>query len=267
MANPQAENGHIDIANEIAEAMMRVNLSAYESRVLWFLFRKTYGWKKKSDWITLSQFSQCTGLDRRLVHRAIKGLSSKQMIVIYKDDKNRVSYGFQKDFEKWELSSKKMTVIDRDDKVSSIEMTKLSSKEIPTKETIKDTFTKDNNTPPISPRKKQPQEKFILPDWIDSETWDSFQEMRKSIKKPMTDKAKDLLIKKLEAFRARGHDIKAIMEQSVFNSWQDVYELKDRSNGNGNGYRSGAGQTGTRAGAATITARSDENPYPPDREF
>jgi len=33
-ANPQAEDGHIDIANEIAEALMKVNLSAYESRIL-----------------------------------------------------------------------------------------------------------------------------------------------------------------------------------------------------------------------------------------
>lgn len=145
MANPQSENGHIDIANEIAEALMKVNLSAYESRVLWFIFRKTYGWNKKQDWISLSQFSECTGLDRRLVHRAIKNLSSKQMIVINKDDSYHITYGFQKDYEKWQVSSKKMTVINRDDGVSSKEMTGVSSKEIPTKDTLtKDTLTKDN---------------------------------------------------------------------------------------------------------------------------
>jgi|ADurb_Leu_01_Slu_FD_contig_101_408048_length_1942_multi_2_in_0_out_0_3 phage replication O-like protein O len=145
MANPQAENGHIDIANEIAEALMKVNLSAYESRILWFIFRKTYGWNKKEDWISLSQFSMCTGLDRRLVHRAIKSLSSKKMIVINKDDSNHITYGFQKNWEKWDVSSKKMTVINRDDGLSSKEMTRVSSKEIPTKDTLtKDTLTKDN---------------------------------------------------------------------------------------------------------------------------
>lgn len=107
---------------------MRVNLSAYETRVLWFLFRKTYGWKKKTDWITLSQFSLCIGLDRRLIHRALKELSSKKMIVIERDDGKRLRYGFQKNYEKWKLSSKKMTVIDSDDQLSSIQ--------IPTKETI-----------------------------------------------------------------------------------------------------------------------------------
>jgi phage replication O-like protein O len=140
VANPQAEDGHIDIANEIAEALMKINLSAYESRVLWFLFRKTYGWKKKTDRIALSQFAKDIDLDRRLIHRAIKGLSSKKMIVIYKDDTFNVSYGFQKDYDKWIPSSKKMTVINRDDALSSKEMMKLSSKEIPTKDTIQKTL-------------------------------------------------------------------------------------------------------------------------------
>jgi phage replication O-like protein O len=139
MANPQAENGHTDIANEILEALWRVNLSAHETRVLLYLLRKTYGWHKKTDRIALSQFSKDIGIDRRLIHRAIKKLSSnKHMIVIYRDDKNNITYGFQKNYERWKVSSKQMTVIYRDDKVSSKEMIKLSSKEIPTKETTKE---------------------------------------------------------------------------------------------------------------------------------
>jgi len=41
MANPQIENGYLKIAHEIAQALARVNLSAYESRVLWVIWRKT----------------------------------------------------------------------------------------------------------------------------------------------------------------------------------------------------------------------------------
>lgn len=145
MANPQKENGHIDIANEIAEALMQVNLSAYETRVLWCILRKTWGWKKKVDKISLSQFAKAIHLDRRLIHRALKSLSSKKMIVIYKDDKNLISYGFQKNYEIWKLSSKKIPVINIDDALSSKEMTGVSSVQIPTKETItKETITKEN---------------------------------------------------------------------------------------------------------------------------
>jgi phage replication O-like protein O len=148
MASPQVEDGYTPIANEIVEALWKINLSAYECRVLWYLFRKTYGWNKKTDWIALSQFSKDMGLDRRLIHRAIHALSSKKMIVIYKDDSGLVSYGFQKDYDKWNVSSKRMTVIKRDDDVSSKEIRKhrkLSSKEIPTKayKLTKETITKD----------------------------------------------------------------------------------------------------------------------------
>jgi len=140
MANPQKENGFTPIANAIVEALMKVNLSAYETRVLWFLFRKTYGWDKKTDWIALSQFSECIGIDRRLIHRCIKELLAKNMIVIEKDG-SKFKYGFQKDFDQWDCSTKKTshktvikgddssqsretkTVINGDDKLSSKGMT------------------------------------------------------------------------------------------------------------------------------------------------
>ena len=165
MANPQLEDGYTPIANEIAEALMRINLSAYESRVLWYLFRKTYGWGKKTDWISLSQFSKCIGIDRRLVHRAIKQLSSKEMIVIERDDSQRVRYGFNKHYDKWNLSSKEMTVINRDDTLSSKEMTQLSSIQIPTKETItKETITKEKthtSVPKKTDRETCPHQEII----------------------------------------------------------------------------------------------------------
>ena len=37
MASPQKEHGYTPIANEIVEALMKINLSACESRVLWFI--------------------------------------------------------------------------------------------------------------------------------------------------------------------------------------------------------------------------------------
>ncbi len=109
MASPQTENGYTRIANEILEALCRQNLSPYESRMIWFLLRKTYGWKKKSDWISQSQFSKGMDLDRRHVHRTIKRLLRKEIIVICRDDKNRPAYGFQKDYSKWGMSSLQMT--------------------------------------------------------------------------------------------------------------------------------------------------------------
>jgi hypothetical protein len=67
---------------------------------------------------------------------------------------------------------------------------------------------------------------FVLPDWIEKETWDAFVEMRKRIGKAPTEYAKKLLVAKLERFKANGQDIKAVLEKSITSSWQDVFEIK-----------------------------------------
>ena len=41
MASPQKDNGFTPIADEIVEALMMINLSGNEHRILWFIFRKT----------------------------------------------------------------------------------------------------------------------------------------------------------------------------------------------------------------------------------
>ena len=66
---------------------------------------------------------------------------------------------------------------------------------------------------------------FVYPDWLPMETWDAFIKMRKRIKKPPTDYAVKLLINKLDGFRAKGQDVKEIIERSITSSWQDLYEI------------------------------------------
>jgi len=99
-ANPQAEDGHIDIANEIAEALARINISGYEYRILWALWRKTYGWHKKVDRISVTQFEKMTGLDRRNVARTLSRLIKRKLVVKF-DNSFIATYGFQKDYSKW----------------------------------------------------------------------------------------------------------------------------------------------------------------------
>ena len=62
---PNITNGHIDIANELAEALTRVNLSGYQYRIIWCVFRKTWGWHKSTDKISLTQFKDMTGQKKK----------------------------------------------------------------------------------------------------------------------------------------------------------------------------------------------------------
>jgi phage replication O-like protein O len=143
MANPQAENGHVDIANELVEYLARYRLSGEEWQTLLVIWRKTYGWHKKEDKISLSQFAVMTGLKKQTAHRALKKLSSKKIIAIIKNDDSQInSFRFNKDFDKWLPSSKKITpssnlitgVIKNDYEPSSKMITTKEKKETITKE-------------------------------------------------------------------------------------------------------------------------------------
>ena len=72
---------------------------------------------------------------------------------------------------------------------------------------------------------KKETKKFELPDWISQDSWDGFVEMRKKIKKPLTDRACTGIINKLDKFGRQNAD--AILDQSTESCWQTVYELKE----------------------------------------
>lgn len=63
-------------------------------------------------------------------------------------------------------------------------------------------------------------------------TLKSFEEFRKKIKKPLTDKAKDLLLQNLDKLASTDQDKISVLEQSIFNGWQGVFALKNKKGGN-----------------------------------
>jgi len=163
MASPQCEDGYTRIANELLSALCRVKLTLYEWRVLMALIRLTYGYNRKMSQISLGQIGRVTGIDPRLVHRAIKGLQAKNMLSVSKE-KNRLILGIQKDYERWTIISTDEFITADDIKsspqmktISSLQMKSLSSVERKTppckinensddSNLIKDVFTtpKDN---------------------------------------------------------------------------------------------------------------------------
>lgn len=102
MANPQLEDGHTDIAHELVEALAKTQLSGYETRVLWAVLRKSYGWHKKTDRISYTQFEQLTGLNRRHVATALKRLIIRRIITEIGNG-YKLEYGLQKDYTQWKI--------------------------------------------------------------------------------------------------------------------------------------------------------------------
>ena len=65
-------------------------------------------------------------------------------------------------------------------------------------------------------------------------TLKEFLKMRKTIKKPMTDKAMKLLISKLNKLGSNDYEKIEILDQSILNCWQGIFELKNKKEGGNN---------------------------------
>lgn len=78
-------------------------------------------------------------------------------------------------------------------------------------------------------REAKKQEVFKIPPFINPEIWKDFETMRKKVKRPMSERAKKLIVDRLQKL---GEDkANEILDQSIVNCWQDVYPLKTgRSN-------------------------------------
>lgn len=101
---PQLENGFTRIANPILEKIALVNLSPYETRTIMALWRKTWGWGKREDRISITQFQRITGLDRRNQVRALVRLEKRKLVNRRKTKRTTV-YSFQKCYERWRLGA------------------------------------------------------------------------------------------------------------------------------------------------------------------
>ena len=124
------------IQNAVLDALCRYRIPGEEMQCLLVILRKTAGFGKKSDNISLSLFSELTGIKRQNVNRALKSLSSKKITcVIKKDDREVSNYAINFNYMEWASVIKKDStplnpVIKND--------SSLASKMMPTKEKIKE---------------------------------------------------------------------------------------------------------------------------------
>lgn len=112
MANPQKEDGYLKLANELAEALCKNCPGGTEGKIIWAVIRKTYGWNKKVDRISISQIVEATGKSRRMVIYALQNLEAKRMIFVvrahskgtYENEVSEIS--LNKNYDEWQPEAK-----------------------------------------------------------------------------------------------------------------------------------------------------------------
>lgn len=138
----KSNDGFTKIENKFLEQLAKIRLSGEESQILLVIIRKTWGFRKEFDLISLSQFVDFTGINKQNCCRAISRLLSKKIITVIKKDKGISGYSVDARFGAWEPLSKKITLSKKIKPVIKKDNESLSKK-IPTKETTKETITKE----------------------------------------------------------------------------------------------------------------------------
>ena len=103
MASPQVENGYIRIANELWEALSRVEMSGAEFRVVLAILRQTYGRQGKEAIITHQELMKATGIaDSGYLSRMTSALAARRIIIKWSSWGKPSNYGPQKDYDEWQ---------------------------------------------------------------------------------------------------------------------------------------------------------------------
>ena len=217
MANPQKENGYTAIANEIIDHLVGAQLSGQQFALVLLVIRKTYGYQKKSDAISLSQMAQAINSSRIRCSQIVKELVLMKILTVNENINGILkSYSLNKDFETWATVNKNINRSGKMKGTVNVLRNRPLMKTLTTKETItKETITKEKAQAPI------------IPEWIPKQTFEEYLEMRRKMRKPLMERSFSRFFSHLkrlcEVSRATPEQI---LDQSIINGWQGIFELK-----------------------------------------
>ncbi|EMF2455993.1 replication protein [Klebsiella pneumoniae] len=227
------DDGFTRIANELLEAVMHAGLSQHQLLVFMAVMRKTYGFNKKADWVSNEQISVLTGI---LPHKcsAAKSALVKRGILT---QTGRV-IGINKAVSEW--SSLPVKGTEKKPYLKKVTLPESGKKSLPesgnayypNQVNTKDKHTKDNkdniNNPPKSPQAVSFDASAVqLPDWLSAEIWSSWVAYRRDLKKPIkSQQTVTQAINLLDRCRLNGYSPDEIINQSIANGWQGLFEPK-----------------------------------------
>ena len=224
------EEGFTAIPNELLFAIGQFGFTQRQFAVLIAVIQKTLSWRKEMDWISNSQLCELTGIKGEHKVSAVKNELFLMNVLIKKGR----YFGLNLVVSEWKKSNlpEKGNLTQKGKSNLPEKGNRDYPNRVTTKETItKETITKEKiNNPPFPPAGKKQKfiaENFDLPEWVNREDWIGFCDMRKSIKKPLSERACKIALAKLEGFKTQGENISEVLKQSVFHNWQGLFKVKD----------------------------------------
>lgn len=200
--------------------------------------RKTRGWYKEVDSISLSQFQKISGKSRPTITKALAELIQVGLVIECESTVHGNSFKLNDDCAVgWMLKvpSKKSLLVKKFNHASKKSLLVLVKNLYTQKTLSKDTLqnkkiNKKSKSESEKPKVEKPNafdaKPVELPVNVNRDLWIQFVDMRNSIRKPLTENAVNLLIKKLIGF---GDQANQSLEASIIGSYQSVYPPKQQT--------------------------------------
>lgn len=138
----QLNDGYTRIVNEILDQLVKTPLLGSEFALILYIIRKTWGYNKKEDIISLTQFELALDLSRHTVINGIKNLVSRRILVKRSIlDRQEIAYSFNKYWKEWLV--KDAAPVQNKMPTSAIERLKLVKRSAHTKDNTKENKRKE----------------------------------------------------------------------------------------------------------------------------
>lgn len=223
----------LQVPNAVIDELLP-DLTGAELKCYLVVIRKTKGWNKESDNISISQFMKATGLSNSAVIKACESLVKYGLLIKQNGARNTGVYA---------VNSYSKTTSEESSPVKKVHSTCEKSSQVTCEEsshTINNIKNTIQNHPPISPQGESATpangkinaENIPLPDYVDRETWIAYCRMRKAKRAEI--KTQDTIkrcLRDLEKLCEGSPDLaRAILDQSIANTYTGLFALKSLPN-------------------------------------
>ena len=224
------------IKNEILiDIFAKGLLTKDEMRIVSYIIRWSWGFDgqhRRQDYtkeLTKRQIANDIGMDEGHLNRNIN-----KMIAENKLTDKEGCYQFNEHYTNWKnltISQVEKTkkLDEKSSKTCQLVKQNLTNSQVKLDEKSSSTDLKPLQDKPLPDRKETKRnlkETIKTKDIVFIKAWKDFKEMRKKIKKPMTEKAEEMLLNSLNKLSDDYKVQVAILNQSIFHCWQGVFPLK-----------------------------------------
>lgn len=206
------------VPNAVVDELM-ADISGNELKCYLIIVRKTKGWQKQEDAISLSQFEELTKLSRSVIVNCCKLLEEKGVIESRKGYRNTTVFRLKE-------STGEETEPVKNLNQSLVKKLNRSSEEIELVTSSESQHTKDNFKNNIQKEKINKKVMFDpmteKPNNVSFACWQSWIEYKKAKKHTLTEKSWQAQRRMLESH----HDPEIVVNNSIMNGWQGLFPDK-----------------------------------------